>query len=35
MMIEVMPLSLELDKQTQQSVAVGFVETGGRLIEDQ
>ena len=28
-------LSPELDEQTQQSVAVGFVEAGGRLIEDQ
>jgi hypothetical protein len=28
-------LSLEFDEQAQQSVAVGFVEAGGRLIEDQ
>ena len=34
MMIEVMPW-LELDQQTQQSVAVGLVEAGGRLVEDQ
>src|SRR6202044_990825 len=28
-------LSLEFYEQTQQSVAVGFVKAGGRLIEDQ